>query len=40
MLQAAIWFRADGFLSNENKTQQMFFSLKNIPMDDYVSNVK
>lgn len=38
IVQASHWFRANGFLLNENKTQQMCFSLRDrLPSDDPVS---
>jgi hypothetical protein len=33
--EASFWFRANGFLLNENKTQNMYFSFREgLPMDD------
>lgn len=38
--QASLWFRANGFLLNESKTQQLDFSLRELPIGDRVREVK
>ena len=40
ILEAFCWFKANGFLMNESKKQQVVFSLRDIPPCDRASNVK
>lgn len=40
LTQASLWFRANGFLLNDSKTQQMYFSLRNLPTDNNIRSVK
>lgn len=38
--QASTWFRANSLCLNDNKTQQMFFSLRNMPQINCPDSVK
>lgn len=38
--QAAMWFKSNGFMLNENKTQHMIFSLRDLPLDHSLTSVK
>jgi hypothetical protein len=38
--QAAVWFRANGFVLNDSKTQQMCFSLRDLPVKNNSDGVK
>ena len=38
--QASLWFKANGFLLNESKTQQLHFTLKNKFMTEQLNSVK
>lgn len=38
--QASVWFRANGFLLNDSKTQQITFSLRDRPPSDDLNSVK
>lgn len=40
LTQAATWFKANGFMLNESKTQQMVFSLREMPNEDNLNSVK
>lgn len=40
LAKASCWFESNGFLLNEGKTQQMYFSLREIPPSDDPNSVK
>lgn len=40
LLQASTWFKANGFLMNESKTQELHFSLRDLPEKVNVNSVK
>lgn len=39
-MQIALWFQANGFMLNQNKTQELYFSLRNSPIDNCLTHVK